>query len=54
MMIEKVTIQLGAKSLKNGGGAGSPPMTIELKAPRDDRTNDDSIRGKGLQPPHDD
>ena len=38
MMIEKVMIQLGAKSPTNsgGGGGGSPP--------HDDRKSDDSIR----------
>ena len=29
MMIEKVMIQSGAKSLKNSGGVGPPPMMIE-------------------------
>ena len=40
-MIEKVMIQLGAKSLKNSGGVGgggSPPMMIEKV--------DRKIRGK--------
>ena len=64
MMIEKVMIQLGAKSPGGGGGAPAPPMMIEkvmiqLKRregvgaggspPHDDRKSDDSIRGKSLK-----
>ena len=57
MMIEKVMIQSGAKSLKNCGGVGgggSPPMMIEKLGAKNLKSSgrmmieksDDSIRGK--------
>ena len=57
MMIEKVMIQSGAKSLKNSGGLGgaaAPPMMIEKLGAKNLKSsgrmmiekNDDSIRGK--------
>ena len=50
MMIEKVMIQLGPKSLKSSrglGGAAAPLMMIEkvmIQLGHDDRKSDDSIR----------
>ena len=46
MMIEKVMVQSGAKSLKNCGDRKIKGKESKKERSHDDRKSDDSIRGK--------